>query len=55
MKVAFPVQDDRGLDSGVYGHFGSARFFLIVEIVMGINKDWDLFFLINKGQLINAS
>jgi len=24
MKIAFPVQVDEGLDSQVYGHFGSA-------------------------------
>jgi len=31
MKVAFPSQEDRGLDSTVYGHFGSAGYFVIVE------------------------
>ena len=31
MKIAFPTQEDRGLDSPVYGHFGSARFFVIAE------------------------
>ena len=31
MKVAFPSQEDRGLDSTVYGHFGSASYFVIVE------------------------
>jgi predicted Fe-Mo cluster-binding NifX family protein len=31
MEVVFPVQEDRGLDSGLYAHFGSARFFLVVE------------------------
>lgn len=31
MKIAFPVQDDRGEESIVYGHFGSARFFVIAD------------------------
>jgi predicted Fe-Mo cluster-binding NifX family protein len=31
MKIAFPVQDDAGLDSIVYNHFGSAPFFMIVD------------------------
>jgi predicted Fe-Mo cluster-binding NifX family protein len=31
MKIAFPSQEDRGMDSTVYGHFGSANYFVIVE------------------------
>jgi predicted Fe-Mo cluster-binding NifX family protein len=31
MKIAFPSQDDRGAESTVYSHFGSASFFIIVE------------------------
>lgn len=31
MKLAFPVEDDNGLDSIVYGHFGSAPAFVIVD------------------------
>lgn len=31
MKIAFPSQEDQGLDSTVYTHFGSARYFLILE------------------------
>jgi len=31
MKVAFPSQEDRGMDSAVHGHFGSASYFVIVE------------------------
>ena len=27
MKVCFPVPEDKGLDSLVYGHFGSAPLF----------------------------
>lgn len=28
MKIAFPTGDDKGIESPVYGHFGSALFFL---------------------------
>ena len=35
MKIAFPVQEDMGLDSPVYSHFGSARFFIIVDAATG--------------------
>lgn len=31
MRIAFPVQDDIGIDSVVYNHFGSAPVFLIVD------------------------
>lgn len=31
MKIAFSSQDDKGAESTVYGHFGSASFFIIVE------------------------
>lgn len=31
MKIAFPTQDDRGLESQVFGHFGSADFFIVAE------------------------
>ena len=31
MKIAFPVEQDQGLDSPVFGHFGSAPFFIIVD------------------------
>jgi predicted Fe-Mo cluster-binding NifX family protein len=31
MKVAIPVAEDRGLESSVYGHFGSAPAFVLVE------------------------
>jgi predicted Fe-Mo cluster-binding NifX family protein len=31
MKVAVPVSDYRGLDSPVYGHFGSAPVFALVD------------------------
>ena len=32
MKIAFPVQDDGGVESQVYSHFGSARLFIMVDI-----------------------
>ncbi len=31
MKIAFPVQEDQGMESQVYSHFGSARFFVVVD------------------------
>ena len=31
MKVCFPVLQNKGLESEVYGHFGSAPAFIIVE------------------------
>ncbi len=31
MKLCFPIQEDRSLDSSVYGHFGSAPAFLVVD------------------------
>ena len=31
MRIVFPAQDDRGIESLVHGHFGSARLFIMVE------------------------
>ena len=31
MKVCFPVQTDEGVESQVYGHFGSAPVFIVVD------------------------
>lgn len=31
MKIAFPSQENLGLESSVYAHFGSARYFVIVD------------------------
>lgn len=31
MKVCFPVPEDKGLESQVYGHFGSAPLFVVVD------------------------
>jgi len=33
MKVAFPTMEQNGLDSQVYGHFGSAASFIMVDTV----------------------
>jgi predicted Fe-Mo cluster-binding NifX family protein len=35
LKVAFPTQEDRGLESRVHGHFGSASHFIVVEAESG--------------------
>ena len=31
MKIAFPTEEKNGMDSTVYGHFGSAPHFVIVD------------------------
>ncbi len=31
MKIAFPAQENIGMESIVYSHFGSANFFIIVD------------------------
>ena len=31
MKICFPVESDNGLDSMVYGHFGSAPIFVVYD------------------------
>ena len=46
MKIAFPAQDNLGIESPVYNHFGSANFFVIVEtgsndIKAIVNEDRD--------------
>jgi predicted Fe-Mo cluster-binding NifX family protein len=33
MVVAFPVMEDRGLESAVHDHFGSARYFVLADTV----------------------
>ena len=35
MKVCFPVEKHEGLESQVYGHFGSAPGFVVVDTVTG--------------------
>ena len=32
MKIAFPVVENKGIDSDVHGHFGSAPFFVFVDL-----------------------
>jgi predicted Fe-Mo cluster-binding NifX family protein len=46
LKIAFPTQFDHGLESTVFGHFGSAGYFLVVDDVSGavetiVNADRD--------------
>jgi len=31
MRIAFPVSEDKGMDSPVHGHFGSAPHFVVVD------------------------
>lgn len=39
MKVAFPVKEDKGLDSPMNDHFGVARYFMVVDLE---TRDFDL-------------
>jgi predicted Fe-Mo cluster-binding NifX family protein len=44
MKICFPVEHNNGLESPVYGHFGSAPLFVVVDSVTGevnevVNRD----------------
>lgn len=32
MKIAFPIVENKGLDSDVHGHFGTAPFFILVDL-----------------------
>lgn len=46
MKIAFPAQDNKGMESPVYGHFGTAPYFIIVDDETGdveavSNRDMD--------------
>lgn len=46
MKICFPVQSNEGLDSKVFGHFGSAPQFVVVdsetrEVGQVFNRDLD--------------
>jgi len=31
MKICFPIQNDNGIESAVYNHFGSAPIFLVMD------------------------
>jgi predicted Fe-Mo cluster-binding NifX family protein len=35
MKICIPTEDDQGLDSRLYGHFGSAPFFALADTDSG--------------------
>ena len=35
MKIAFPTQEDLGIDSRIFNHFGSAGIFIIVDTETG--------------------
>ncbi len=35
MKIAFPSQENSGLASPIYGHFGSAGYFVVVDSASG--------------------
>lgn len=35
MRIAFPTQEDQGMESPVYHHFGTARFFIVVDSETG--------------------
>ncbi len=44
MKICFPVSQNKGLDSPVYNHFGSAPMFLLVDaeqrsVAEEVNRD----------------
>ena len=44
MKICFPVQENKGMESRVYNHFGSAPMFVMVDVATGnisvvTNKD----------------
>lgn len=41
MKVCFPVAQDEGFESKVYGHFGSAPMFVVVDTEQGKVKAID--------------
>ena len=41
MKVAFPTQENKSIESPVYSHFGSARFFIIVDAETGEQETVD--------------
>ena len=35
MRVCFPVMENKGLDSRLFGHFGSAPGFVVVDMITG--------------------
>ena len=41
MKICFPVEENRGLESEVFGHFGSAPTFIIADSTSGTTSKID--------------
>ena len=41
MKVCIPVEENKGLDSKPYGHFGSAPIFVVCDLESGEVKSLD--------------
>jgi predicted Fe-Mo cluster-binding NifX family protein len=41
MKICFPVENNEGLDSTVFGHFGSSPLFIIVDTETGRIEEID--------------
>ncbi|MBF0505947.1 MAG: NifB/NifX family molybdenum-iron cluster-binding protein [Nitrospirae bacterium] len=46
MRLCFPVLENNGMNSEVYGHFGSAPLFIIVD-----TEKSDVISIINKNQI----
>ena len=46
MRLCFPVSEHNGINSEVYGHFGSAPFFIIVDTEKSAATS-----IINKNQI----
>jgi predicted Fe-Mo cluster-binding NifX family protein len=46
-KIAIPIEEDKGLESASNTHFGSAPYFIFVEISQGTIKRW--FVKLNPG------
>jgi predicted Fe-Mo cluster-binding NifX family protein len=38
MKIAFPVEQDQGLESPVYTHFGTAPYFVVIDSESGAQQ-----------------
>lgn len=41
MKIAFPVVENKGIDSDVHGHFGSAPYFVFVDLKTDAVESFD--------------
>jgi len=57
MKIAFPVQQDQGFESQVYGHFGTAPCFVLVNSETGqheVLKNQDLHHMHGQCQPMKA-